>query len=187
MGTSLHQEAALGGGDDFAMVALGWKKAYDGSTLEILAQTLQAAGVPAWASGPLLRMYANRRRLSVGRVIGPEWNPTSGIPAGCPIAVFALAVCTKPWAALVGAQENITRRLYVDDSTAWASGPVDVVVETIAKAVSNTRLFEAAFGWQLHPQTSVVGCTNPRGERGWRRRAASPRRHGSRILVRSTR
>ena len=116
-----------------------------------------------WASGPLLDMYANRRRLRVGRVIGPEWKPTGGIPAGCPIAVFALAVCTKPWAALVDAQENITRRLYVDDSTAWASGPVDVVVETIAKAVSNTRLFEAAFGWQLHPQKSVVGCTNPKG------------------------
>ena len=78
-------------------------------------------------------------------------EPTGGIPAGCPIAVFALAVCTKPWAALVGAQEKITRRLYVDDSTAWASGPVDVVIETTAKAVNNTRLFEAAFGWQLHP------------------------------------
>ena len=147
------------------MVALGWQKAYDGSTLEILAQTLQTAGVPAWASGPLLDTYANRRRLRVGWVIGPRWKPTGGIPAGCPIADFALAVCTKPWAALVGAQENITRRLYVDDSKAWANGPVDVVVDTIAKAVSNTRLFEAAFGWQLHPQKSVVGCTNPQGRK----------------------
>ena len=163
--TSLHQEAALARGDSFAMVALDWKKAYDGITLEIIGQTLQAAGVPAWAAGPLLDMYANNRRLRVGRVIGPEWKPTSGIPAGCPIAVFAVAVCTKPWASLVGSQENITRRLYVDDSTAWASGPVDVVVETIAKAVSNTRIFEAAFGWQLHPQKSVVGCTNPKGRK----------------------
>ena len=71
----------------------------------------------------------------------------------------------KPWAALVGAKEHINRLLYVDDSTAWASGPVNVVVETIAKAVSNTRLFEAAFGWQLHPQKSVVGCTNPKGRK----------------------
>ena len=92
--TSLHQEAALGRGDAFAMVALDWKKAYDGITLDILGQTLQAAGVPTWASGPLLGMYASKRRLRVGRVIGPEWKPTSGIPAGCPTAVFALAVCT---------------------------------------------------------------------------------------------
>ena len=46
--------------------------------------------------------------------------------------------------------------------TAWASGTVDLVVETIAKAVSNTRLFEAAFAWQLHPHKSLVGCTNPK-------------------------
>ena len=124
----MRQEAALGRGDAFAMVALDWKKAYDGITLDVLGQTLQAAGVPTWASGPLLGMYASKRRLRVGRVIGPEWKPTSGIPAGCPIAVFALAVCTKPWAALVGGQENITRRLYVDDSTAWVSGSVDFVV-----------------------------------------------------------
>ena len=42
---------------------------------------------------PLLDMYATERRLLVGRVTGPEWKPTSGIP----IAVFALAVCTKSW------------------------------------------------------------------------------------------
>ena len=108
-------------------------------------------------------MYAAERRLRVDRVIGPEWRPTSSIPAGCPIAVFALAKCAKPWATLGGAQVNITLRLCIDDSTAWASGPVYTVVRTIAEAVSNTRRFEAAFGGNCTRKNQWWVAPTPRG------------------------
>ena len=139
---SLHMEAAAARGVYFAMVALDWKKAYDGISLEILSRILSEAGVPWWARGPMLHMYQAERRLRVGRAIGEPWAPSCGIPAGCPIAVFALAVCTRPWACLADSLEGIIRRLYVDDSTAWATGTREAVTTAIAGVVHLTRRFE---------------------------------------------
>ena len=119
---ALAMEAAETNGDEFGLLALDWRKAYDGIDLQTLGHTLERAKVPDWARKPLMYMYCRNRRKRVGTVIGEEWEPSCGVMAGCGIAVFALAVCTRPWAVTAGLIPHLHRRLYVDDSTAWCMG-----------------------------------------------------------------
>ena len=93
---ALAMEAASANGQECVLLALDWRKAYDGIDLSTLGDTLVIAKVPNWARLPLMYMYNRDRRLSVGTVIGNIWKPTCGVMAGCGIAVFALAVCTRP-------------------------------------------------------------------------------------------
>ena len=51
--------------------------------------------------------------------------------AGYGVAVFRLAVCTRPWAITVGRIPHLHRRLYVDDSTAWITGEVEQIAEAL--------------------------------------------------------
>ena len=155
---ALEIEAAAAEDTTFGILALDWKKAYDGVSLDTLALCLTKAGVPDLARLPLLGMYSAPRRLRVSNVLGDTWEPTCGIPAGCSIAVLALEVCTHPWAVLTGLVPTLSRRLYVDDSTGWATGSPNAVAEAIIGCGVVTRQFEQAMCWDLHPKKSVVGC-----------------------------
>ena len=66
---SLSMEAAAANGDEFGLLALGWRKAYDGIDLQTLRDTLERAKVPNWARLPLMDMYKRDRRIRVGTVI----------------------------------------------------------------------------------------------------------------------
>ena len=115
-------EAASANGQECGLLALDWRKAYDGIDLSTLGDTLEIAKVPNWTRLPLMDVYNRDRRLRVGTVIDSTWKPTCGVMAGCGIAVFALAVCTRPWEITAGRIPHLHRRLYVDDSTAWIIG-----------------------------------------------------------------
>ena len=152
-------EAASANESAFGIVALDWKKAYDGVALDILGDTLGRTGIPPWAPNPLMDMYTRHRRIRVGTLVGNEWQPTCGIMAGCAVAVFVLAVCTKPWSLQVNRIENLTGRLYVDDSTAWATGTPNQVEQALEKGIAQTRAYEKATSWNLHPVKSTVSTT----------------------------
>ena len=79
--------------------------------------------------------------------------------AGCAIAVFVLAVCTRPWSEETSLIENLTGRLYVDDSTTWSTGTVEQVEEALAGGVAATRAFEKAMCWNLHPDKSIIATS----------------------------
>ena len=105
-------------------------------------------------------MYKRDRWIRVGNVIGEEWTPTCGVMARCGIAVFALAVCTRPWAIIAGRIPHLERRLYVDDSTAWSIGDTEQIAEALLGGIEATRNFEKAMAWRLHDEKSVVVTSN---------------------------
>ena len=51
---ALEIEAANADDSTFGILALNWKKAYDGVSLQTQSQSLTKAGVPHWARLPLL-------------------------------------------------------------------------------------------------------------------------------------
>ena len=153
-------EAAEANGDEFGLLALDWRKAYDGIDLQTLGDTLERAKVPNWARLPLMEMYRRNRRIRVGTVICEEWEPTCGVMASCGIAVFALAICTRPWAITAGRTPRLHRRLHVDDSTAWIIGEVKQIAEALLGGIGATRDFDKAMAWRLHDGKSVVVTSN---------------------------
>ena len=86
---ALAAEAANSQGLTFGIVALDWKKAYDGVSLDILQDTVSKAGIPDWGLRPLMHMYKAKRRIRVGNITGEPWEPSCGIMTGFAIAVFA--------------------------------------------------------------------------------------------------
>ena len=64
---ALASEAASSQGLTFGIVALDWKKGYDGVSLEILANTLAKAQIPEWALNPLMDMYTKNDASEWGK------------------------------------------------------------------------------------------------------------------------
>ena len=91
------QAEAEAGDQEFAGLAVDFRKAYDSVRLGLVRRLLAAAGWPLAIVGPLLDAYRAPRRLRVAGALGEPFLPTSGIPAGCPIAVDVLAVLTWAW------------------------------------------------------------------------------------------
>ncbi len=114
-------EQALFHGMHVSGLAVDWKKAYDSVVLAKLRTALETAGWPREIREPMLCAYSAPRRVREAGLLGPLWEPVAGIPAGCPLAVHALAVFLQPWAARARLQdESALLRLYVDDTTAMA-------------------------------------------------------------------
>ena len=103
-------------------VTVDLTKCYDSVRLPLLRRALAAAGWPAGVVGPLLSAYSAPRRLRVGEASGVVAPPKAGLPAGCPIAVSALAVLTWPWQLAVARAGATSARRYVDDLTARVRG-----------------------------------------------------------------
>ena len=103
-----------------AGVAVDFSKCYDGCRLALVSRALTRAGVPPAISRPLLAAYGFTRRLRVGDAWGGDCTPASGIPAGGPFAVSALAVLAAPW----GMRSHRLRRALKAgaSSVAWAPG-----------------------------------------------------------------
>ena len=76
--------------DNLAGVAVDWSKCYDHLGLDYVQDTLLAAGVSGWVSGPLLAMYRAPRHIKVDGAIGAARTPVRCIPPGCPAAVDIL-------------------------------------------------------------------------------------------------
>ena len=112
--------AHAGSGAGVAGVAVDFSKCYDGCRLALVSRALATAGVPPAISRPLLAAYGFTRRLRVGDAWGGDCTPTSGIPAGCPLAVSVLAVLTAPW----GMRSHRLRRALGAGAfgVAWAPG-----------------------------------------------------------------
>jgi hypothetical protein len=112
--------AHAGSGAGVAGVAVDFSKCYDGCRLALVSRALARAGVPPAISRPLLAAYGFTRRLRVGDAWGGDCTPTSGIPAGCPLAVSVLAVLTAPW----GMRSHRLRRALGAGAfgVAWAPG-----------------------------------------------------------------
>ena len=90
--------AHAGSGAGVAGVAVDFSNCHDGYRLALLPRALARADVPPAISRPLPAAYGFTRRLRAGDACGGDCTPTSGIPAGCPLAVSALAVLTAPGA-----------------------------------------------------------------------------------------
>ena len=86
-----HAEGSTLGG-----IAVDWAKAYDRVALTHIEQAFGLVGMPEWIALPLLGAYTAPRRLRISGVLGPEWEPTSGLLPGCAIAVFILGLLTHP-------------------------------------------------------------------------------------------
>jgi hypothetical protein len=141
---------------EFGGLAVDFRKAYDSVRLALVARLLAAAGWPAALAGPLQDMYCAPRRLRVAGALGAPFLPTSGIPAGCPIAVDLLAVLTWAWHKRASAlPKPLTLRRYVDDLTAWGYGPMTDMVEAIPAVHQCTHEFAAAFQLDVHPTNTV--------------------------------
>ena len=126
MGSAEHQglylglelEEARAFEDSLAGVAVDWSKCYDHLGLQYAQDTLQAAGVPAWVSGPLLSMYRAPRHIKVEGAIGAPQAPVRCIPPGCPAAVDILALLTLPWIKQARRTHPASvARAWVDDLT----------------------------------------------------------------------
>jgi hypothetical protein len=114
---------AAANGDDCGGLAVDFRKAYDSVRIALLERFLRVARWPAGLVGPLVAAYSAPRRLRVAGALGPQWAASSGVPAGCPLAVDVLAVLSWAWAATLAAvaAPPVSRR-YVDDLTAWSAG-----------------------------------------------------------------
>jgi hypothetical protein len=147
---------AAANGEEFGGLAVDFRKAYDSVRIALMERFLQAARWPVELTGPLWAAYLAPRRLRVAGAIGPEWEATSGVPAGCPLAVDVLAVLTWAWAAALAAMAAppVNRR-YVDDLTAWASGPRAQVTAAVAATWATTKKFAGAFQLDIHPVKTV--------------------------------
>jgi len=99
----------------------------------------------------------------VAGAIGPAWVPSSGIPAGCPLAVDVLAVISIAWAvALAAAPLPPVARRYVDELTCWMAGDLPAVAAAISSAWESTMGFAAAFQLEIHPDKTVqFGASAP--------------------------
>ena len=62
-----------------------------------MRRALARGGLHPRILGPLLAQYQAPRRLRVASALGEEWQPLSGMPPGCPLAVAALATLTAAW------------------------------------------------------------------------------------------
>ena len=131
MGSAEHQGLYLGlelaearaFEDSLAGVAVDWSKCYDFLGLQYVQDTLQAAGLPAWVSGPLLAMYRAPRHIKIYGAIGAPQIPVRCIPPGCPAAVDILAMLTLPWILQARrTQPGSEARAWVDDLTWWGRG-----------------------------------------------------------------
>ena len=63
---------------------------------------------------------------------------------------------TRPWSHETSLIDNLTGRLYVDDSTTWSTGNIQQVEEALAGRMEATRAFEKAMNWQRHPVKHIV-------------------------------
>ena len=91
--------------------------------------------------------------------------------AGCAIAVFALAVCIRPWPEETSIVEQLTGRLYADDNTTWSTGTVEQVEEALTGGVEATRALAKAMKGNLHPSKSMASTNKP----GLQHRSRKPR------------
>ena len=154
---------ALAEGRAFGGAAVDFKKAYDGVRLPLLGRALQAAGWDPKIAGPLLAAYQGARRIRVSGALGEAWEPRSGVPAGCPMAVAVLAVLTWPWAsAMARVRNQPSHRRYVDDLTFWGSGTVGEVVGMVQEGWEVTRRFADALQLAIHGDKSALfGLARP--------------------------
>ena len=150
--------AAEAAGDAIAGVAVDFRKAYDTVRLALMARVLRAAGWPECIVGPVMSAYYGPRRLRVAGALGPAWDPLCGIPAGCPLAVDALAVLTWAWAVAVEAIPGPpAARRYVDDLTGWTRGSdPEQVVAAAADLWGVTRRFADACQLDVNMTKSVM-------------------------------
>ena len=133
-------------GECAAGIAVDFSKCNDTVRLPLLARVLRSAAWPPGLSGPLLHAYGAPRCLRVGGALGDPWQPCSGIPAGCPLAVDVLAVITFAWVAAVRREAPaLARRAYVDDLTAWGTGEAEPLQRAVEKAWDVTSGFAVAF------------------------------------------
>ena len=137
----------------FQGFALDWSKAYDHVTLVSLRAALGAARVPQALAGPMLDAYSAERRIRVNGLLGAPFTPTSGLPAGCPLAVFALALLLVPWrASAQAAAPSFAHRLYVDDVSLWKiGGPLQASSDELVAALGTTGAFARLGTGPEHP------------------------------------
>ena len=135
-------------------VAVDLSKCYDSVRLPLLRRVLAAAGWPQAIAGPMLAAYGAPRRLRVGEAIGAFVPPRAGLPAGCPLAVSALAVLTWPWQLAVQRAGATDARRYVDDLTAWHRGDPAVGPGIAVRIWEATLAFASAAQLSLHQEKS---------------------------------
>ena len=146
--------------------AVDLTKCYDSVRHPLLRRALGAAGWPTGILEPLLAAYSAPRRLRVGDAIGRLTPPRAGLPAGCPIAVSALAVLTWPWQVAVSRAGATSARRYADDLTAWVRGPPIEGSSQVVAIWSATTAFATAAQLALNQAKSGVfsGCDRTRAQ-----------------------
>ncbi len=93
---------------------------------------------------PALSAYMAPRRLRVRRAVGCFWQPKAGLLPGCALAVFFLALVTRPWqVAIERVDHSLKARLHVDDATFWAGGKAGHVTAMAQQGLQVTLLSNA--------------------------------------------
>eukprot|EP00971_Amphidinium_carterae_P069250 1370311-Amphidinium_carterae.2 len=106
-------ERATAKGEPFAAVFLDCSKCYERVDLDKLERAAEAARFPLEALRLALHMYRGRRRILVNGALSEAVVATSGIPAGCGLAVDLLHAFLQH--QLYASHLKVSVRKYVDD------------------------------------------------------------------------
>eukprot|EP00971_Amphidinium_carterae_P212065 4207948-Amphidinium_carterae.1 len=112
-------ERATARGEPFAAVFLDCSKCYERVDLDKLERAAEAARFPLEALRLALDMYRGRRRILVNGALSEAVVATSGIPAGCGLAVDLLHAFLQH--QLNASDLKVSVRKYVDDMVLAAS------------------------------------------------------------------
>eukprot|EP00971_Amphidinium_carterae_P130643 2588109-Amphidinium_carterae.3 len=123
--TLAHQaEQATLEGVPFAAVFLDCSKCYERVDLSLLEESVRAAGFPLPALCLAVDMYRGRRRIlvngAVSQTVSDPVEASSGIPAGCGLAVDLLHAFLQH--KIHASELRVSVRKYVDDMVLSASG-----------------------------------------------------------------
>eukprot|EP00971_Amphidinium_carterae_P339756 6477738-Amphidinium_carterae.1 len=137
--------------EPFAAVFLDCSKCYEQVDLNLLEQSAREADFPLEALRLALDMYRGRRRILVNGALLEPVVATSGIPAGCGLAVDLLHALLQH--KLHASQLRVSVRKYVDDMVLSASGRGCAF--TLREAFRAVRQVLEAAGMQLNKSKCV--------------------------------
>eukprot|EP00971_Amphidinium_carterae_P337072 6473724-Amphidinium_carterae.1 len=136
----------------FAAVFLDCSKCYERVDLALLEKSAVEAGFPLEALKLALDMYRGRRRILVNGALSEPVVATSGIPAGCGLAVDLLHAFLQH--KLDASKLKVAVRKYVDDMVLSASGKGCAF--TLREAFKAVRRVLEDAGMQLNKAKCVV-------------------------------
>eukprot|EP00971_Amphidinium_carterae_P339833 6477839-Amphidinium_carterae.1 len=106
--------------EPFAAVFLDYSKCYDRVNLTLLEESVESAGFPSAALRLAIDMYRGRRRILVNGAVSSPVEASSGIPAGCGLAVDLLHAFLQH--QINRSELKVLVRKYVDDMVSSAAG-----------------------------------------------------------------